>query len=125
MAKIFNFSEVHITVDNRRDMKTIYKYDLIADDYVELAMPRNAWILSVKLQKGIPRIWALVDTEQPLETRTFRIAGTGHPIEEPTNKLQFVGTFLMVEENLVFHLFEVIKEIKGESDADWKDGLEP
>lgn len=89
-------------------MKKVWKYVLFAlDDYVDMDMPRDAEILSVHNFSGnSPEIWALVDPSAPMETRHFRIAGTGHPIDD--NLIKFIGTFPFPH-GLIFHLFEISK----------------
>jgi hypothetical protein len=87
-------------------MKTVYKYDLEPlEDVVELQLPRYSQILKVDTQLQKPRLWALVETEQPLETRKFRVAGTGHEIKEQNTA--YIGTVFMHSGFLVFHVFEL------------------
>lgn len=87
----------------------VWKFEIPVDDDFTLALPRGAQILHVDDQLGIPHIWALVDPESSLENRTFRLAGTGHPIkvdlEQPCYILH-LGTFKMEGGLLIFHLFE-------------------
>lgn len=85
-------------------MKTIWKYSFNGTGAQLFLMPSGATILSLQVQHGILCMWALVNTEAPLETREFRVFGTGHQISEDI--LTFVGTF-QVNEVLVFHVFEV------------------
>jgi len=87
-------------------MKTIYKYPLenTSGKYA-ISMPSEAEILYINAQRNVPCIWAMVDTEKPIETRQFRLYGTGHPVEE--NDLFHHGSFFMQEGRFVFHLFEV------------------
>lgn len=86
-------------------MKKVFKYTIEPDDYVTLQLPLDAEVLSVQEQNGHPQMWALVDPRKATESRTFRLAGTGHEIEDDNPK--FIGTFQMKELGLVFHLFEV------------------
>lgn len=86
-------------------MKTIYKYPLEITDYQDVTMPEGAQILCVKLQKGTLCLWALVDPTEKLILRKIRIAGTGHPIQG--NNIVYIGTFLMNNDSLVFHVFEI------------------
>lgn len=86
------------------EMKTIYKYELRMDDTASIKMPEGAKILCVKTQNGNPCIWALVDTEVQGEYRSFVIFGTGHDVE---NEGEYIGTFLIDSDSLVFHVFEV------------------
>ena len=87
-------------------MKSIWKFPVPIDDDIELEMPKGARILSFQSQRDHPCIWALVDMDtQEKEIRKFRMAGTGHPIEDDSN-YSFVGTAQMMGGNLVWHLFE-------------------
>lgn len=85
-------------------MKTIWKYPLQIDDYQQVSLPEGAELLCVKIQRGTPCLWALVDPSKLVKTiRTIRCAGTGHPIEPEYTK--YLGTVLIMNENLVFHFF--------------------
>jgi hypothetical protein len=85
-------------------MRAVWKITLQIDGMIEIGMPRGAQALAVQTQHGQPQLWALVDTEAPYETRQFRIAGTGHPIDESVGA--YVGTFQLHGGALVFHVFE-------------------
>ena len=86
----------------------VYKYHLEIDDEVRLQMPEGAKILTVQTQNGKPCIWAAVN---PLcshtEERRFRIAGTGHNVDDALAE-NYVGTFQMYDGRLVFHVFEIL-----------------
>jgi len=87
-------------------MKTVYKFPFTVQDEICLQMPKGAQILSVQMQHGVPVIWALVDPDRdtPVVERQFHLAGTGHPLPNALGK--FVGTFQMMNGDLVLHLFE-------------------
>lgn len=87
-------------------MQTVYKYPVQAHDYFEVMMPAGAQVLTVQLQYGDAQMWALVNPDAPQRVYRFRLAGTGHPIEE-TN-LQYIGTFQAMGGGLIFHLFEIL-----------------
>lgn len=84
--------------------RTVYKYPVTLDDAFALQLPRGAQLLTVQVQRGEPVLWALVDPGAPDETRTFRLAGTGHRIDD-ADLLTYVGTFQLHGGALVFHLF--------------------
>ncbi len=90
-------------------MKTIYKYGIELSDNFIINMPKDAKILSAQIQDKNPFLWALIDTDKPFETKAFKLIGTGHQIKNE-DKLKFIDTFQMHFEQLIFHLFEVIKE---------------
>lgn len=86
----------------------VYKYPVTMEDHFALDLPEGSRLLSVQAQHDIPQLWALVDAEQKrLERRFFRVAGTGHPISEPPDRLRHVGSFQLIGGALVFHLFEI------------------
>ncbi len=85
--------------------KTIWKFPVPMLDTFPLTMPENSTILSVQVQHGEPRIWALVNTNNPTIIRNFRVVGTGHLVSE--TDLNFIGTFQLHGGAFIGHLFEV------------------
>lgn len=95
-------------------MKRVYKYPLDIQDEVVVMMPKGARVLSVQVQSGRPCLWAAVDpSEITLEERWFRIAGTGHPIQDDVVD-GFIGTIQMYDGRLVFHVFEMERSTTNE-----------
>lgn len=89
-------------------MKTVWKFPLAPICSIE--MPMGSKLLSVHVQQDIMCLWALVDPSiQETEDREFIIYGTGHPIEDISDKeLEFVGTVQFPDVELVLHVFEKI-----------------
>lgn len=87
-------------------MNQVWKYNINPDDYTSLEIPKDANVLSVGEQFGNVCIWVMVDPSKNKETRKFRLAGTGHPINELY--LSFVGTVQLDGGSMVFHLFEIL-----------------
>ena len=86
--------------------KTVYKYPLMIDDYQRVALPKGAQILCIKMQRGKPYLWALVDPEEMnMEEIHIRCAGTGHSIR---GQVEYIDTVLTYGESLVFHFFKVV-----------------
>lgn len=85
-------------------MKTIYKYEVPVTSGVTVQLPEGARLLCVQMQHGNPCLWAQVDSDAPLETRSFCWYGTGHQL--PHVPGQYVGTVQLNNGALVFHLFE-------------------
>ena len=79
--------------------------------HFEVLMPGGARILGVDVVNERPRIYALVDTEEIGEARLFVVYGTNRPIEQPSNSLEYVGTFHIYGET-TWHLFEVLGQAK-------------
>jgi len=87
------------------DLK-IYKYPFEVQGDVEISMPAGATILTVQVQGETPCIWAIVDPEQPIAVRRFRIFGTGHPLDIEPALSRYIGTFQLLGGRYVGHLFE-------------------
>lgn len=85
---------------------TIYKYSIEVTDVQMVSMPIGAEILTVQVQNETPCIWALVDSNAPLENVKIRVHGTGHPVNGEEN-LEYIGTFQLLGGRLVFHTFKI------------------
>lgn len=85
-------------------MKTIWKYQLQYNIINLIKIPKNGKILSFRLQTKIPTIWVLVNSEEILEERKFKMYGTGFQIT-PSN-VEYIDT---VENSCkdIWHLFEI------------------
>ncbi|MGJ8680497.1 DUF7352 domain-containing protein [Paraglaciecola sp.] len=82
--------------------KVIWKYTLTPAILIEI--PKGAEILSVAEQNNEICLWALVDPNAELEAREFHVFGTGHNIT--IKGFDFIGTALLENGSLVFHVFE-------------------
>jgi hypothetical protein len=92
-------------------MKTVWKFPIVIEDTFELELPEDAEILHVDSQEQrYAYLWALVDPDVPKERRRFRLAGTGHPIDDSLEitGLEHVGSFQLHGGRLVYHLFEML-----------------
>lgn len=87
-------------------VRKIFKYRVQMQDTFELKVPIDTEFLSVQKQHGEVELWALLDPAKESETRTFRLAGTGHEITNPD--LSYIGTVQVMHDSLVWHLFEVL-----------------
>jgi hypothetical protein len=88
-------------------MNQVWKYTLPIDtEEFELNMPAGAQILSVRIQRDFPVLWALVDINLEKAPRKFKVFPTGRPFS--ILGLEYVSTY--ETRYLVYHLFEVIKE---------------
>lgn len=84
-------------------MKAIFRYEL--SPVCAISLPKGAVILSVHAQQDDIQMWALVDPKEwELETRCFRVYPTGEPFD--STGLTFLGTALLEDGDLVFHVFE-------------------
>lgn len=89
-------------------MRRVFKYPIPIDDYFTLELPKWSQILRVLVQNDRPVLYAAVPTVDLKEKVDFRLAGTGHPLEdEEFSKLTYIDSFMMANGALVFHLFRV------------------
>jgi hypothetical protein len=86
-------------------MITIWKYKLEEEDLQTVVMPKEAKAISAQTQKEIPCIWALVDTEAPLVSRTVVIVPTGEPVTVDLSNYDFVGTIQLSNGHYIQHVF--------------------
>lgn len=84
-------------------MKSIWKFPLPSYPCV-IEMPSSAEVLTVQVQDGIPCLWALVEVENDLVRREFRVYGTGGQL--PINPGKYIGTFQLLGGGYVGHVFE-------------------
>lgn len=85
-------------------MKTIHKYELYPiNDMIILKTDHIERWLSVDVQRGMPVVWAVVDTDKPQQSHTLYVRGTGHKMTGEEGS--FLGTILLEGGSLVFHIF--------------------
>ena len=95
----------------------IYKFEIPIEDEFSINLPKGAKILTVQEQQNLsgiftlPYIWVLLDPDLGfIETRRFRLAGTGHSITEYSHiEYDYINTFQMHHGELILHLFEIIE----------------
>lgn len=89
--------------------KQVWKFELEIKDYQIIRLPKESEILTAQSQNGIPCIWALVKPNNSNEERFFELFGTGHNIHcDMGIDRKYIGTFQLLNGNLVYHLFERI-----------------
>ena len=84
-------------------MRTIWKFPIPVSNKAVIELPRNSFFLFVANQNDKVCAWFEVETDFEMETRTFLIHGTGHPIPpgEFWRGSAIVGPF-------VWHVYEVV-----------------
>lgn len=94
-------------------MSVIFKYPFEITDYVCIQMPLGAQVLSSAYVSGQFVLYARVDPNEDSTTRRdFRIAGTGHKLEQAGEDEQLifidtlVDTYSVRGTTLVWHVFE-------------------
>lgn len=87
-------------------MKTIYKYQMPFAETAKIQLPVGAEVIRCAGLDGFLWIWAIVDTEAPVELRTFYLFKTG--AEMPTHlKLRYLGCgAIFIQMELMLYIFE-------------------
>lgn len=92
-------------------MITIHKYILgnlsaCVDGPLECVVdiPRDSKILCVNSQRNDICIWAMINTDSEMLSRTFNIFGTGWPMSG--RSITYIGTCQTHEGKFVWHVFE-------------------
>jgi DNA-directed RNA polymerase subunit RPC12/RpoP len=99
-------SQAQAHVDHRGGKtpeRKIYKFSFSMEDEFEISMPEDSEVLTVQMQGGVPRMWAIVDMDAPVTARYFCMRGTGHTFKG--NEGKYIATF-QYNAGLVFHIFE-------------------
>ena len=87
-------------------MKTTWKFPLVMDDRQVIRMPKGAHVLSAQMQFERLCAWAVVDNTVTEQVDVeFRVAGTGHPLDDMDESWYFLSTVQMLDGGLVFHVF--------------------
>lgn len=94
-------------------MKTVWKFALpvnvlSASFSSVFQIPKGAKFLHCREQGGHLGLWFEVDPDAVKEKRTFQLFGTGTgPIR---NGLEYVGTGIFADGELVLHVYESVEE---------------
>lgn len=84
------------------------KYPVEVRDIIEVQMPAGALPLHFDFQRGVLCVWAVIDPDAlEVETKRFRMAGTGHDLDVGETPIRFMNTLLLHGGELVFHFFEL------------------
>ena len=86
------------------DKRVIWKFPwpIMGSASATMWMPARARVLDFQIQRHAPTLWALCDPEAPKVARSFRIYGTGQPLEDHGT---YIGT--AQDGDFVWHAFEV------------------
>ncbi len=86
-------------------MKVVHKFPVpLASTTSGIDMPRGSRLLHFDSQGSGLFIWALVDPNEAMDSRTFFVVGTGHTL--PELHYRHVGSCM--DGAFVWHLFEVM-----------------
>jgi hypothetical protein len=90
---------------------TIYKYKLNQGRVNQIQMPMDASVISVGLDPMEDIcIWALVETDNDMDERTFFVAGTGWDITEDLLEFTEISSLGTVRQGpFMWHIFEGVR----------------
>ena len=83
--------------------KTIWKQELRITDEQFVEIPKGSELLTVQIQNGNPQLWFKCDPNAHRIFERIRIYGTGNPISSVDE--QYLATFQIADDQLVFHVF--------------------
>ncbi len=89
-------------------MKTVHKYLLppcTLGEGSNVNMPEGAQILTVSIKDRSAFIWALVETDNPVDIRFFRVYATGQEIAKQET-IKYIGTLFPHDGVYTYHVFE-------------------
>jgi hypothetical protein len=99
-------------------MSNVWKFSLPIEkvnDVISFDMPVGADVLSVGNQDECICFWTVINDPWSTlkQTRRFRLAGTGHPLEVAGFKFgKFLGTVLFMKGEFVLHVWEEARHPK-------------
>lgn len=88
--------------------RVIFKYQMPVLERFTMKLPAGAEIIRLDDQGGMFWLWAVVDTDAPLEDRQFRAFKTGAKIPDGLN-LRYLGfCAIFVQMELGLYIFEEV-----------------
>ena len=94
---------------NKSPTLEVWKFPIAIGRDVVIDMPEEAKILTFQTQVDTPCLWVLANPAMRGQERRFRLYGTGHPIKEHIEQLEYIGSCQTAGGGFVWHLFEVKK----------------
>lgn len=93
-------------------MRRVLKYTLQNENTKTIQVPgctdANTFkdqVLHVDVQRDDICIWCIADEEQPMQDVEIAVCNTGDYLDDNLQKEDFLGTVLMFNGSLVFHVF--------------------
>lgn len=89
-------------------MKAIYKYRLPFMEKSFIDMPMGAKVIRIDGIDGALWVWAIVDTDFPLERRNFELYKTGGEMPADIDRYTYLGCgAIFVQMELMMYVFEL------------------
>lgn len=95
--------------------KVIFKYQMPVKEQFHVELPAGAQIIRVQDLDGMFWLWAVVDTNAPMEKRFFRAFKTGAKIPDNFNTAHYLGMCaVFIQMELGLYIFEDVKRYEDE-----------
>lgn len=88
--------------------RVIFKYQMPVLEQFTMELPEGAEIIRMEDQGGLFWLWAVVNTENPPETRYFRAFKTGAKMPDDTSLIYRGFCKIFVQMELGLYIFEVL-----------------
>lgn len=86
--------------------KVIFKYQMPVVEEFKMKLPKGAQIIRMQDQGGMFWLWAVVDTNQPDETRLFHAVKCGANVPDKPNLHYHGFCAIFVQQELGLYIFE-------------------
>lgn len=91
-----------------KNIRKIFKYPVPKEKEFTLNLPDTCYFLKLEKQHLMPQMWFMVDPNAPYSPRKYYLAETGEELPEVIcNFPVYLGTFLVDNDNSVFHIFDI------------------
>lgn len=88
-------------------MKAIYKYRIPFQEVAKVTLPEGSTIIRIEGLDGAIWCWAIVDTNNPLEERTFHLFKTGGEMPDNIHEATYLGCgAIHIQMELMMYIFE-------------------
>lgn len=95
-------------------MRKIFKYRLPFMEIASIDMPVGAVVIRVDGLDGALWVWAIVDPDVPVETRSFRLFKTGAEMPDDIQAYVYLGCgAIFIQMELMMYVFER-RDMRGE-----------
>ena len=90
--------------------KVIFKYQIPVKEVFDIELPKDAQIIRVADLDGMFWLWAIVDTNAPMEKRFFRAFKTGAKIPDDFDTSHYLGMCaVFIQMELGLYIFEDVQ----------------
>lgn len=87
----------------------IWKYQMPVAEQFTMKLPEGAEIIRMDGENGYLWLWAVVNTEAPLEERTFESFKAGGTMPDDLSRHVFMGmASIYIQQELMLYIFEIL-----------------